>query len=109
MNFKQNTGVSIQEAFEEYHTNNPMVYAEYKKYIFKAIKKKKKKLSSKLVINVIRWDKFMETEEKNLFTDKDGVKKKFRISDAYTSRYARLFAKDYPELSTIFNYSELRS
>lgn len=109
MKFRENTGASIEQAFKEFDTNNPEVYNEFKKYAFAAIKKKKKKISAKLIINVIRWEKFMETKEKTLFTDKDGVKHKFRINDAYTAHYGRKFIKDFPALADIFNFRELRS
>ncbi len=110
MKFLQNTGRTIQKAFNEFHKNNPLVYTHFKKMALEAINKKnKKKLSSKMIINVIRWEIYMETIELTLFTDVDGSLKKFKINDAYTSRYARLFTDEYPQHCNIFNMRELRS
>ena len=110
MDFLKNTGVSIQRAFEDFHKNNPHVYKLFEKETKHAIiDKNKKKLSAKMIINAIRWNIFLETEDEVEFTDKEGKKTKFRINDAYTSRYARLFIQLNPQYPDIFNLKELRS
>lgn len=109
MRFLKNTGKTIQQAFDEFHKNNPLVYRHFKRMALEAIGKKKKKLSSKMIINVIRWEIYMETIELTLFTDNEGKKNKFKINDAYTSRYARLFTDEFPQHREIFNMRELRS
>lgn len=108
MDFKQNTGVTIQEAFESFHKLNPRVYEEFKILAFKAINAGKKKISFKMIMNVIRWNVYLKTEDYNLF-NQDGVQIKFKINDAYGSRYARLFADDYPEHISKIEFRELRS
>lgn len=108
MDFRENTGKTIQQAFEQYHKLNPHVYNKFKELALKAINKGRKKISFKLIMNVIRWEHFMVTEEPTLFNDK-GVLVKFRINDAYGSRYARMFATDFPEHENKINFRELRS
>ncbi len=109
MDFVKSCGVSIQRAFEKFHENNPHVYKLFEKETKHAIiDKNKKKLSAKMIINAIRWNIFLETVDDVEFTDKDGNKTVFRINDAYTSRYARLFIQKNPEYENIFNLKELR-
>lgn len=108
MNFRQNTGKSIQQAFDEFHRNNPLVYHHFCKLIQKALNHGKKKVSSKMIINVIRWEIFIQTEEQTLFND-NGELKKFRINDCYTSRYARMYIDQHPDRKDIFELRELRS
>lgn len=108
MNFKENTGKDIQAAFEEYHETNPDVYKHFKRLAFKAIGIGKKRISSKMILNVIRWEVFLSTKELTLFDNgKDLVT--FKINDAYTSRYARMFANDFPEHEDKLEFRELRS
>lgn len=108
--FAKTTGKSIQDAFNKFHYDNPMVYAHFKKMaLFAIVKKKKTRISSKLICNVIRWNLFMETKEATLFEDKDGVKHKFKINDAYTSRYVRVFINEFPQYANHFYTKELRS
>lgn len=106
--FKDSTGKSIQEAFELFHSLNPKVYELFKKSSFEAIRAGKKKISSKTICGKIKWDMFIQTEEPTLFND-GGKLVKFCINDAYSSRLARLFAKDFPEHEDIFNYKSLRA
>jgi len=108
MNFAQNTGKTIQQAFEEYHRLNPQVYKEFVKRALLAINKGKTKISFKLILNVIRWEKFMQTEEPTLF-NQNGEQIKFKINDAYGSRYARLFIKEYPQHQDKIELRELRA
>ncbi len=97
--YEQATGRSIEEAFREFHTNNPKVYMFFSEQCFRAIRRGKNKISSKQLLGYIRWEVSLETNSD------DG----FKINDAFTSHYSRLFAKDYPEHEDIFNFRELRS
>lgn len=97
--YKITTGKSIDEAFVEFHAKNPQVYHYFKKFVNDVLARGKKITSSKLIINRIRWEIWIEstgTEE-------------FKINDAFTSRYARLYAKEYPKYEDIFKFRELRS
>jgi len=106
--FKKHFGRSIQESFEEYHKNNPKVYRLFKKLAFKAIKAGKKRISFKMILNVIRWEIFIGPVNPNLF-DQPNEFSDMKINDAYSSRYARLFAADYPKHADKIELRELRS
>jgi hypothetical protein len=108
MNFRQNTGKTIREAFEEYHRENPVVYGYFKRLAFKAIEKGKKKISFKLILNVIRWEVYIDTIERNLFNQGD-EQIKFKINDAYGAHYASMFAEEYPEHTDKIEMRRLRS
>ncbi len=108
MKFQENTGQTIQDAFRMFDKDNPAVYSHFKRLALTAIALGKKKISSKMIINVIRWEVFIETTEKTLFTDAEGDKA-FKINDAYTSRYARKFIQDFPDHKDKFELREIRS
>ena len=99
MRYAQATGRTIQEAFENYHHDNPKVYEFFKKYSFLAIERDYKKYSAKQILGRARWH--LEFEAKGDC--------EYKINDAFTSRYARLFASDFPEHADFFNYRHIRS
>lgn len=92
----QQTGVSIREAFDQFHENNPEVYKKVEALAFKAIYKGKQKISMRLIIEVIRWEVFMETNEQ--LTIWDGEEDRaFKINNNYIAYYARKFQKQNPD------------
>lgn len=101
--YQRQTGKTIQEAFDKFHEKNPKIYELFKKFALQIIEKRKgknnKKTSAKLIINRIRWEIYVET------INDDG----YRINDAWSSRYARKFADDYPEHADLFNFRLLRA
>lgn len=97
--YKNTTGQSIKEAFENFDKANPEVYNLFEMKALMAHKLGKKKISSKLLINVIRWEVMMDTEDTTC---------NFKINDSYTSHYARKFARLNPSLASMFNYRNLR-
>jgi hypothetical protein len=98
MNYKELNGKSIREGFVEFHKENPHVYAEFERQCLTAINIGRKKLSAKLVVNFIRWKKFLDTTDQN-----------FRINDAYHAYYARLFVEKHPKYKDIFEFRKLRN
>ena len=50
----------------------------------------------------------MRTEEPTVF-NLDGTLVAFKINDAYSSRYARLFVADFPQHADKIEFRELRS
>lgn len=108
MDFIKLTGKTIDMAFREFHRKNPNVYAKFKELALQAVHNGKRKISFKLIMNVIRWEVFMKTEDRN-FVMLDGEPVRFKINDAYGSRYARLFAKEFPEYENCLQMRKLRS
>lgn len=102
------TGKSIQQSFEAYHKLNPKVYEGIKRLAFQAINKKKNKISFKLITNVLRWEVYLQTNEPQPVRVDGGEAVTFKINDAYHSRYARLFADEYPEHSKKIDFRQLR-
>ncbi len=119
MKYAQTTGRSIQADFDAYHQKYPDVYNYFKKYLreiyesqtARGIKKEEIKTSSKMILNRIRWE--IETVGiLNTSSEKSankGVYDGFKINDAFTSRYARLFCDEYPDYAGLFNFRGLRS
>jgi len=99
MSYLSQTGKTIDQSFKEFHRKNPVIYelfCKYAKHLLETVGKKK--TSSKLLINRIRWEMTITT------TGND-----YKINDAFTSRYARLYIKDFPQHATKFELRELRT
>lgn len=122
MNYAASTGISIQDAFQKFHVEHPEVYEAFKKYAKDLIKAQLKmgvpqiniKTSSKLVINRIRWE-MAEVGQLVVDFNNEHTKKMdysdFKINDAFSSRYARLWCEDHAGtwLSNVFNQRRLRA
>lgn len=89
---------TVTEQFNQFDRDNPKVYELFKKKVFEAIKMGKKKTSSKMILNLIRWTYYLETKSDD----------EFKINDRYTSHFARKFAREYPEHREMFNYRRMR-
>lgn len=105
MNYRQLTGKTIRQGFEEFHKGfeefhkeNPHVYAAFEEQVLRAIAKERKKVSAKLIINWIRWNEFLQSSDAN-----------FKINDAFQSYYARHFVERHPEHADIFDFRKLRN
>lgn len=98
MTYSELNGHTIEEGFLKFHKENPKVYEAFKVQALKAINLGRKKLSAKLIINVIRWNVFLETSDEN-----------FKINDAFQSYYARLFANEHPQYKECFEFRKQRS
>ena len=98
MNYKELNGKTIREGFNEFNKENPHIYDAFEKQAIKAINKGRKKISSKLIINWIRWNEYLNSTDKN-----------FKINDAYQSYYARHFVKLNPDHLDAFNFRKLRN
>jgi len=100
MNYKQQSGKSIQEAFEKFHKENPSVYKYFKEYFFFLHERKGwQKISSKHIFERLRWEIIMKVH----------FKPGFKINNNFPSRYVRLFISEHPEYEHCFEIRELRS
>lgn len=101
------TGITIQASFQKFHAENPHVF---KLIVQEADKKfrEKKKFSVKEIVNSLRWNKYFETKESNLF-EVAGEVKKFKIGDQYISRYSRLLVNQYPYMADFIEMRRIRS
>ena len=98
MNFRNTHGKSIREAFELFNAENPTIYHLFAQETNKAIKRGCKKISSKMIINWIRWNRYVTTNDPS-----------FKINDAYHAYYSRLFVERNPEHANVFEFRKLRN
>lgn len=108
MTYFQQRNATIQERFNQFHRKNPVVYNLIKNEALKMLANGARKISIKRIVNDVRWDKFIVTKEPTLFEPK-GKSVKFKIDDAFTSRYNRLFINDYPQYEDRIEKRRLRS
>lgn len=99
--YKESTGKSIEQSFREYFKKNPHIYREFEKRAFQLIKAGNKKISSKMIINNIRWS--VATKEI------DTTNESYAINDAYTPYYARVFVHFHPQYADRFELRKIRS
>lgn len=88
----------IDMKFEDFHRDNPLVYDLFKRFALRAIRSGYEHFSAKTIIERIRWETNIETSDPD-----------FKINNNYTSRYSRLFQKDFPRYSGFFRDRELVS
>lgn len=100
MRYAEQAGNTIEAAFRKFDRENPQVYKLFCQYAFYMLRKKKMdKISSKLIINRIRWEVYVETKTED----------PYRINDAFTAHYARKFIKEYPHLKKYFELRRIRN
>ena len=89
---------TIQEKFDTFNKENPIVYSLFKQQALKAINKGRKKISAKQLIEFIRWNiQFQVTKED------------FKINNSFTSRYARKFVEEFEDHKDVFEFRTLTS
>lgn len=98
MNYKELNGCSIRDGFNKFNELNPHIFEAFEQQALKAINKGRTKISSKLIINWIRWNEFLQSTDLN-----------FKINDAYQSYYARHFIQKYPQYKDVFELRKLRN
>ena len=98
MNYQELNGCTIRDGFNKFNGENPHIFTAFEEQALRAIEKGRKKISSKLIINWIRWNEFLKSSDKN-----------FKINDAYQSYYARHFVEKYPQHREVFEFRKLRN
>lgn len=81
------------EDFKKFHTNNPQVFEEFKRLSYQIKATGRKKYSSKMIINALRWEYDLKST--------DG---EFKINDKFQSLYGRLLAYQDPEFEYFFEF-----
>lgn len=76
-----------------FHKANPLVWKSFERLTIQAIHSGKKRVSSTLIMNVIRWDMYIKTDDPN---------SSFRINNNYFPYYARYFMYKHPEHVGVF-------
>lgn len=92
---------SIRQSFEQFHKDNPHIYSYFCQFATDWIKTGVRKISSKQIVGRIRWHLEVETGG-----DEAAV---WKVNDAFTAYYSRLFVSDFPEYSELFEFRGLRA
>lgn len=98
--------MTVQEKFNAFHAANPHVYTMFKRFAYEAFKAGARKISSKLIIERIRWETTVSTTGAGWHVV---GKKKFLIDNRFTCWYARLFINDFPRLASRLELREIRT
>lgn len=78
--------------FERFDAANPMVWELFVKFSRTALRAGRKALSSKLIVERIRWEVYVTTKSED----------EFKINNNWTAFYARKFMARYPEYKGFF-------
>lgn len=84
--------------FLDFHTKYPTVYRLFEKFALQLIQAGHKKMGSKMIMERIRWEVFVDAK------DKDG----FKINNNFTAYYSRMFIKNNPQYKDYFEFREIR-
>lgn len=87
----------IKNDWWQFHKANPQVWETFCIHAFRAIRKGKTKISARLIIEVIRWEHYIETDDPN---------STFKINNNYIAMYARYFMFRYPRHNNVFQIRE---
>lgn len=88
---------TIDERFAAFHTGNPWIADELEKLADVEYRHGDGRIGIKYLIEVLRWNYRRTTTGHT-----------FKISNDYSSRYARLLVDRRPEFATLFETRELR-
>lgn len=88
--------MTVEAKFEAFHAANPHVYSLFKRFAYEAFKAGATKISSKLIIERIRWETTISTTGAGWHV---AAGKKFLIDNRFTPWYARKFCTDFPHLA----------
>ena len=75
---------SINRKFMEYHRQNPNVYLKFKEIAYEMHIMGETKLGAKHITEIMRW------------------RYKIKVSNLFTSRYARMFTQQFPSYRNLF-------
>jgi hypothetical protein len=98
--YAETTNCTIKQAFTDFDLANPHVYQTMRALALSAINNGKRKISFKLILNVVRWEQYMQTNDTTC---------SFKINDAYSAHYARKFAAEFPTYTDHIEFRALRS
>ena len=97
MTYQELNKKTIREGFNRFNKEHPEIFKEFEKYALVLIIRGHNKVSSKFVLNWIRWNVQLD------------LGKNFKINDAYQSYYGRCFVEKYPEYAKFFTFRKLRN
>ena len=93
--------LSIAERFERFDAANPHVYRALVRLARQLVERGHKRLGIKMLFEVLRWRSMLQTTD----TDRRG----FKLSNDFTSHYARQIMDREPDLDGVFATRPLRA
>lgn len=84
--------------FKKFDEDNPRVWSLFVCFAEEAILRGRNRLSTKLIIERIRWELYIETNSQD----------EFRINNNHTAYYARKWIEEYPLHSELFETRRVR-
>lgn len=93
------TGIDTQldHKFNEYHANNPEIFAEFCRLTLAAIERGHRRIGAQMILEVMRW--------KTPVSGSDG----FKVNNNYGAYYSRMFEAKYPTHKGLFRFRARRS
>lgn len=99
MNYQELNGITIPEGFTKFIKDNPHFYEAFEKQVLKEISEGSTYISSKNVINALRFNRNVgQTTDIN-----------FKVNDAFQSFFSRLFVDRHPQYISYFKFRKQRS
>ena len=89
---------SIQQRFEAFHAANPHIYDTLVRMARTLRERGRKRIGIAMLFEVLRWNHGIRT------TDTE-----FKLNNNFRSRYARLIARQEPDLAEVFERRELKA
>ena len=86
-----------QERFQVFHERNPHVFRELERMTNELILRGRKRISTKMLFEVLRYDYYMTTDDQS---------SDFKLNNSYTAFYSRSLIERHPDWLGLF---ELRS
>lgn len=81
----------LKDRFEQYHSDNPHIYSQFRYYTLKAIESGYKHIGAQMIIERIRWQTGVVSKNSD-----------FKINNDFASFYSRIFMLEYPSYSNYF-------
>lgn len=98
--------ITVEDKFKAFDAANPHVYVLFKQFALQALRSGVRKLSSKLIIERIRWETTVATTGAGWSVT---AGKPFLIDNRFTPWYARKFIADFPRAASMFELREIRT
>lgn len=84
----------LWEGWKRYHKDNPEIWEWFVKFAFVKINRNRRNYSADAVMHAVRFDLDLHPV----------TAEEYKVSNYFVAFYARLFAQEYPEHASLFQY-----
>lgn len=88
----------LERAFDEFHAQNPHVYAAFKRFTLEAIRSGRKRIGVAMIWERMRWHASIETSDAD-----------FKLNNNHRAYYARLFMLEHPRFGALFETRRVKA